>query len=132
LTASHDRPTLRALARRARKNKRFSEATVIRTIRFAGVAATSFLAAIPAAAQTAQPDTTRYVAANCANCHGTLGRSSGAMPSLAGLQKPYFVEQMRLFREGKRQATIMHQIAKGYTEQQVEQLAEHFARQAAK
>lgn len=105
---------------------------MIRTIRFASVVATSLLAALPAAAQTAPPDNTRYVAANCANCHGTFGRSSGAMPSLAGLQKPYFVEQMRLFREGKRQATIMHQIAKGYTEQQVEQLADHFARQTAK
>ena len=75
-------------------------------------------------------DPIRYVAANCANCHGTAGRSSGAMPSLAGLQKPYFVEQMKLFRDGKRPATIMHQIAKGYTDQQFEQLADFFARQA--
>jgi cytochrome c553 len=90
------------------------------------------LFAATAAAQPAAPDAIRYVASNCANCHGTTGRSSGAMPSLAGLQKPYFVEQMRLFRDGKRPATIMHQIAKGYTDQQIEQLAEFFARQAAK
>lgn len=86
----------------------------------------------PVQAQPAAPNPIRYVAANCANCHGTLGRSSGAMPSLAGLQKPYFVEQMRLFRDGKRPATIMHQIAKGYSEEQIEALAEHFARQAGK
>ena len=35
-----------------------------------------------------------------------------------------------LFRDGKRPATIMHQIAKGYTDQQFEQLADFFARQA--
>ncbi len=97
----------------------------------AGVAITA-LATVPALAQSAAPNPIRYVAANCANCHGTNGRSSGAMPSLAGLQKPYFVEQMRLFREGKRTATIMHQIAKGYTEEQIEALADHFARQPGK
>jgi cytochrome c553 len=39
---------------------------------------------------------------------------------------------MRLFRDGKRPATIMHQISKGYSDQQIEQLADYFARQAAK
>jgi cytochrome c553 len=93
---------------------------------------TPLIFAAAAAAQPAQSDAIRYLAANCANCHGTLGQSSGAMPSLAGLQTPYFVEQMRLFREGKRQATIMHQIAKGYSDPQIEQLAEYYARQTAK
>ncbi len=69
------------------------------------------------------------LASNCANCHGTLGTAQGAMPSLAGQQKTYIVEQMRAFRDGKRPATVMHQLAKGYTDQQVEQIAEFFARQ---
>lgn len=73
-------------------------------------------------------DPVRYLAANCSNCHGTMGRSESAIPSLAGLQKPYFVEQMRLFREGKRPATLMQQIAKGYSDQQIEALAEYYAR----
>ena len=51
------------------------------------------------------------------------------MPSLAGQQKTYIVEQMRAFRDGKRPATIMHQIAKGYTDQQIELVAEFFSRQ---
>jgi cytochrome c553 len=92
----------------------------------------ALVVATPVHAQPAPPNPIRYVAANCANCHGTLGHTSGAMPSLAGLQKPYFLEQMRLFREGKRPATVMHQIAKGYSEDQVEALADYFARQAAK
>jgi sulfide dehydrogenase cytochrome subunit len=69
------------------------------------------------------------LASNCANCHGTLGHAQGAMPSLAGQQKPYIVEQMRAFRDGKRPATIMHQLAKGYTDQQIELIAEFFSRQ---
>ncbi len=69
------------------------------------------------------------LASNCANCHGTLGTAQGSMPSLAGQQKTYIIEQMRAFRDGKRPATIMHQLAKGYTEQQVELIAEFYSRQ---
>jgi sulfide dehydrogenase cytochrome subunit len=82
-------------------------------------------AAQPASGQAPTP----YLAGTCTNCHGTQGRSAGAMPSLAGLSQPYFVEQMKQFREGKRPATIMHQIAKGYTDQQTDLLADYFARQ---
>jgi len=76
-------------------------------------------------------DTGRYVAANCANCHGTQGVAKGAMPSLAGQKKDYIVEQMRAFRDGKRPATVMHQLAKGYTDAQIEAVGEFFARQPA-
>ena len=69
------------------------------------------------------------LASNCANCHGTMGNAQGAMPSLAGLQKAYVIEQMRAFRDGKRPATIMHQLAKGYTDPQIELIAEFFSRQ---
>ncbi len=71
----------------------------------------------------------RYLAANCANCHGTTGTAQGSLPSLAGQQKSYIVEQMKAFRDGKRPATIMHQLSKGYTDQQVELIADFFSRQ---
>jgi sulfide dehydrogenase cytochrome subunit len=80
------------------------------------------------AAQASATAGRAYIAANCANCHGTSGRSAGAMPSLAGQSKVYLVEQMRAFRDGKRTATIMHQIAKGYTEAQIDAVADHFSR----
>ena len=78
------------------------------------------------------PDPVRYVAANCTNCHGTAGRGSGAIPGLAGLQKAYFLERMRSFRDGTRTATVMQQIAKGYSDRQLEHLADYFAREPAK
>jgi cytochrome c553 len=71
----------------------------------------------------------RYLAANCANCHGTNGSAQGAMPSLAGQPKSYISDQMKAFRDGKRPATIMHQLAKGYSDQQVELIADHLSRQ---
>jgi cytochrome c553 len=92
--------------------------------------ASSFLALAPALAQT-DANAGRYVAANCANCHGTNGVAKGAMPSLAGQKKDYIVEQMRAFRDGKRPATVMHQISKGYTDAQIDAVADHFARQPA-
>lgn len=70
-----------------------------------------------------------YLAGNCANCHGTLGTSQGAMPSLAGRDAAYISEQMRQFRDGKRAATIMHQIAKGYSDEQIAAIAAYFAAQ---
>jgi len=79
----------------------------------------------------AVPANTGYLAANCANCHGTTGNAKGAMPSLAGQQKAQIVEQMKAFRDGKRPATIMHQLAKGYTDPQIEAIADHFSRQPA-
>ena len=71
----------------------------------------------------------RQLAASCATCHGTDGRGQGAMPVLAGISKDYFLEQMRAFTSGKRAATVMHQLAKGYSKEQVEQLADYFANQ---
>ena len=73
----------------------------------------------------------RYLAATCASCHGTDGHSAGGdgMPGLAGLSRTYMIEQMNAFRSGERKATIMNQLAKGYTEEQIAQLAEFFSRQ---
>jgi sulfide dehydrogenase cytochrome subunit len=71
----------------------------------------------------------RDIAANCANCHGTGGRSLGGIPSIAGLDKAYLVQQMRDFRDGKRPSTIMQQLAKGYSEAQIEAAAAYLAAQ---
>lgn len=72
------------------------------------------------------------MAATCANCHGTYGKSikDGALPSLAGMKSDYIVEQMQAFKAGTRKATIMHQLAKGYTDQQIKELAAYFSAQS--
>ena len=86
----------------------------------------------PAAGQQSDPNFGRNLAAACALCHGTNGANAGGLPDLAGLPKDHIVRQLQDFRDGKRQATIMHQIAKGYTEPQINALAEFFAAQKAK
>ncbi|MBU3719658.1 MAG: c-type cytochrome [Burkholderiaceae bacterium] len=74
----------------------------------------------------------RYMAANCANCHGTDGRSVGVMESLAGYDREKFITNMKEFRSGDKPATIMHQLVKGYTDQQIADLAVYFAAQKKK
>ena len=77
----------------------------------------------------AQALRTRSLAATCAQCHGTDGKAvSGAVvPGLAGLPAPYFSEQMKAFKAGTRPATVMHQLAKGYNDAQIAELAAYFA-----
>jgi cytochrome c553 len=74
----------------------------------------------------------RALAATCANCHGTGGRAiqGAAVPGLAGMPAPYHIEQFKAFRNGTRPATVMHQISKGYSEAQIDQLAAYFAAQS--
>ncbi len=71
----------------------------------------------------------RSLAATCANCHGTDGRtvSGSAVPPLAGLPKDYMIQQMNAFKNGTRQATVMHQLAKGLTDAQIESTAAYFS-----
>lgn len=71
----------------------------------------------------------RALAATCANCHGTEGRTTdgSAIPSLAGMPRDYMVAQMKAFRDGTRPATVMHQLTKGLTEEQIESVATYFA-----
>ncbi len=83
------------------------------------------------AAQDAQQLNIRSLAATCANCHGTNGKAQdgSAVVSLAGLPKDYIVAQMNAFKGGSRPATVMHQLAKGYSDAQIEQIAGYFAAQ---
>ena len=86
---------------------------------------------VPAAAQDATTINLKSLAATCANCHGTNGKAfeGSAVVTLAGLPKDYIVTQMKAFASGQRPATIMHQLAKGYNDAQIEQIASYFAAQ---
>ena len=71
------------------------------------------------------------LAATCANCHGTQGRAApgASVPGLAGRSKEELVGLMTAFRTGARPATVMHQLSKGYSDAQIEQIAAYFASQ---
>lgn len=88
------------------------------------------LAALPLAAHAQDNATARSLAATCANCHGTEGRSvSPEVIPLAGLPKDFILQRMKEFKDGRRPATVMHQLAKGYTDQQIDLIAGYLAAQ---
>ncbi|MCC7486498.1 MAG: c-type cytochrome [Burkholderiales bacterium] len=90
------------------------------------VLALAALLGAPAQAQDASY--ARGLAATCFTCHGTDGQSVGGIPpSLAGQDRAYLLQQMMEFKAGKRPATIMHQHAKGYTDEQLALIAGYFA-----
>ena len=80
-------------------------------------------------AQAPDPLQVRSWAASCATCHGTDGRAQPGMASLAGASKDDMVKKMLEFKAGSRPATLMHQLAKGYSDEQIEAIAAYFAAQ---
>ena len=86
----------------------------------------------PAAAQTqarATDDPGRRLYASCAACHGTEGKPApgSSLPPLAGQRQDALVASMKAFQDGSRPATIMHQLAKGYTSEQIDLIAAYLA-----
>lgn len=75
------------------------------------------------------PFAARDLAATCANCHGTNGHSAGGMEALAGAPADRMLRQLMDFRSGDKPATIMHQITRGYTDEQLELIANFLAAQ---
>ena len=72
---------------------------------------------------------TRALVASCASCHGTDGRAveGSSVPSLAGSSKADITLQMKAFKDGTRPATVMHQLSKGYTDEQIDRISTYFA-----
>jgi cytochrome c553 len=73
----------------------------------------------------------RNLAATCAGCHGTDGRAVGEMKSLAGVAMATIVTALADYKSGARPATVMHQVAKGYSDEQIALVARYFSEQGA-
>jgi cytochrome subunit of sulfide dehydrogenase len=97
-----------------------------------GLALLGALAVQTGFAQT-DPHLGRNLAATCANCHGTNGAARGEMKAIAGLPAVAIESLMAGYKSGAiTGTTIMHQIAKGYTDEQIKLVAAYLAAQPRK
>jgi cytochrome c553 len=113
---------------------------MIALARFLAAAAATLAAGLAVAQQPAppvfapsnlSPAGVRSLAANCAACHGTNGQPArgSTLAGLAGKPRNELLMAMTQFKEGKKPATLMHQLGKGYTDAELEALADYFSKQ---
>jgi cytochrome subunit of sulfide dehydrogenase len=76
------------------------------------------MAEAPAAAALAEP---------CGLCHGIGGQSHGSIPSLAGYDAAALVDLLRGFRSGQIEGTVMNRIARGYSDAEIDAVAQYLA-----
>ena len=88
--------------------------------------------AVPAA-QAGNAAKGKALAENCAGCHGADGNSVGTnFPNLAGQTAEYITHQLKLFRSGERKVDPMNDMAAPLSDQDIDDLAAHFASQTMK
>jgi cytochrome c553 len=84
----------------------------------------ALVAAITSTCATAAGSDGRALAATCASCHQPGQRTP---PPLEGIAREELRAKLRGFRDGTRSGTLMPQLAKGYTEAQLDAVAAYFA-----
>jgi cytochrome c553 len=69
----------------------------------------------------------------CEACHGPGGNSTTTLiPSIAGQPRLFTENQLVLFREGIRKSPVMTPLMAGISDKDIQQLADHFSKQAVK
>jgi sulfide dehydrogenase cytochrome subunit len=68
-------------------------------------------------------------AEGCIGCHGPNGSGAGGVPAIAGRDPGELRTMLIAFRANERPGTIMGRVARGYTEAELTEMSEHFARQ---
>ena len=80
--------------------------------------------AASAGATMAADEQARALAAGCLACHQAAGKIE---PLLDGQPRASIAGRLRAFRDGSQPGTVMPQLAKGYTDAQIEAVAGYFA-----
>lgn len=68
------------------------------------------------------------IAYTCAGCHGPEGQSQGAIPSIAGGEADDLYKKLSQYKSEELSGTIMTRIAKGYSDEMLRAVADHFAK----
>lgn len=98
-----------------------------RTFALAAVVAAGLAA--PALAQDAKPGIdprAAILAGPCFSCHGADGTGAGTIPALKGRPAIALLDQLKAFKSGAAPSTVMGRLAKGYSDEQLELLANYW------
>lgn len=68
-------------------------------------------------------------AAGCSGCHASSARVDTPVPPLGGRPAGEIATAMAEFKSGARKGTIMDRIAKGFSEQETQAIADWYAQQ---
>ena len=106
-----------------------------RTSRFAAIAAIAFATALTQMLRFHKHPQARILHAIwLRNAPTATAPTARASPKLAvvwqGQPANVILQKMKDYRDGKLPATVMHQLAKGYSDEQVALMADYFSRQA--
>jgi cytochrome c553 len=73
----------------------------------------------------------RALAATCANCHGTDGKgvADGGMPLINNIPREKMLAQLKAYKSGTLEGTIMPQLMKGYSDEQIEIITNQLGKQ---
>ena len=86
-----------------------------------------FLAALLSTGNPQAADLRAAILANpCAGCHGMDGVSTGTIPSINQLSADAIVAALKAYKSGERPGTVMNRIAKGYTDEEIQRIADYF------
>ncbi len=76
---------------------------------------------------SAAPVGTQALSARCAGCHGADGLGVGTFPALAGKDADYLAKALQDYKSGARANPMMNTIAKSLSDQDIGDLAAHYA-----
>ncbi len=68
-------------------------------------------------------------ASSCSGCHAGGARVDTAVPRLIGRSAADIVAQMQAFKSGQKPSTVMDRIAKGFTDPEIQAIADWYAQQ---
>ena len=63
----------------------------------------------------------------CYGCHNVYNTNSSSIPSLLGIDKEYFKKAFNEYKNKTRENYLMQIISQGYSESEIENLAEYFS-----
>jgi cytochrome c553 len=110
--------------RYSRAVQRVAQCRIATAVRFA-VGACALLCAAERAA--ASDERARSLAAGCRSCHQPR---QSAIPALDSLSRQALAGKLRAYRDGRAAGTIMRQLSKGYSDEEIDAIAEQFVQRA--